>query len=179
MKAFKTAKLVERHAIATHCPLGSDDIPCLWQRCDAMKRKRFSLMTHLQDRHCHPQLMKLMAVRRVQMATSGKSDVPLPPAPPPHPGYAPNAALHAIKRHALEFVNPKAVAMGDEKEGPVTKSIRLTSSLILKNLVIYSNLGKKRLRAYESHLSTIALSNVESSRTVSQILYELSDPEST
>ena len=55
--------------------------------------------------------MKLMAVRRVQMATSGKSDVPLPPAPPPHPGYAPNAALHAIKRHALEFVSPKAAAV--------------------------------------------------------------------
>jgi len=177
MKPFKTPKDVEKHAIATHCPLGADDIPCLWQRCDAMKRKRFSLMTHLQDRHCHPQLMKLMAVRRVQMATSGKSDVPLPPAPPPHPGYAPNAALHAIKRHALEFVSPKAAAMGDEKEGPVTKSIRLTSSLILKNLVIYSNLGKKRLRSFESHLSTIALSNVESSRTVSQILYELSDQE--
>jgi len=177
MKPFKTPKQVELHAIAAHCPLGSDDIPCLWQRCDAMKRKRFSLMTHLQDRHCHPQLMKLMAVRRVQMATSGKSDVPLPPAPPAHPGYAPNAALHAIKRHALEFVSPKAAAMGDEKEGPVTKSIRLTSSLILKNLVIYSNLGKKRLRSFESHLSTIALSNVESSRTVSQILYELSDQE--
>ena len=45
------------------------------------------------------------------MATSGKSDVPLPPAPPPHPGYAPNAALHAIKRHAQEFVNPKALAV--------------------------------------------------------------------
>ncbi len=55
--------------------------------------------------------MKLMAVRRVQMATSGKSDVPLPPAPPPHPGYAPNAALHAIKRHAQEFVSPKALAV--------------------------------------------------------------------
>ena len=55
--------------------------------------------------------MKLMAVRRVQMATTGKSDVPLPPAPPPHPGYAPNAALHAIKRHAQEFVNPKALAV--------------------------------------------------------------------
>ena len=55
--------------------------------------------------------MKLMAVRRVQMATNGKSDVPLPPAPPPHPGYAPNAALHAIKRHALEFVSPKAAAV--------------------------------------------------------------------
>ena len=48
-----------------------------------------------------------MAVRRVQIMQSGKSDVPLPPAPPPHPGYAPNAALHAIKRHAQEFISPK------------------------------------------------------------------------
>ena len=32
--------------------------------------------------------------------------------------------------------------MRDEKEGPVTKSIRLTASLILKNLVIYSSLGR-------------------------------------
>ena len=57
--------------------------------------------------------MKLMAVRRVQIAQSGKSDVPLPPAPPPHPGYAPNAALHAIKRHAVEFVSPKELAVRD------------------------------------------------------------------
>merc|ERR1719319_1618813 len=173
MKAYKTPKEVENHAIAEHCPIGSDDVPCLWAHCDGMRRKRFSLMTHLQDRHCHPQLMKLMAVRRVQISQSGKSDVPLPPAPPPHPGYAPNAALHAIKRHAVEFVNPKEIAMRDEKEGPVTKSIRLTSSLILRNLVIYSSIGKSRLRAFESHLSTVALSNVESSRTVSQILFDL------
>ena len=74
--------------------------------------------------------MKLMAVRRVQMATSGKSDVPLPPAPPPHPGYAPNAALHAIKRHAQEFVNPKALAV--------------SSALSLTQLLAYSGgmLGK-------------------------------------
>jgi len=56
MKAFKFPKDVERHAIVTHCPPGSDDIPCLWLRCDGMKRKRFSLMTHIQDRHCHPQV---------------------------------------------------------------------------------------------------------------------------
>lgn len=41
------------------------------------------------------------------MALSGKSEIPAPTPPPQHPGYAPNAALHAIKRHALEFVNPK------------------------------------------------------------------------
>jgi AT-rich interactive domain-containing protein 2 len=56
MKAFKLPKEVENHAIKTHCPLGQDDIPCLWLRCDGMRRKRFSLMTHIQDRHCHPQV---------------------------------------------------------------------------------------------------------------------------
>ena len=36
-------------------------------------------------------------------------------------------------------------------------------------------LFSRRLRAYESHLSTVALSNVESSRTVSQILFDLAN----
>lgn len=56
MRSFRTPKEVENHAIKAHCPLGQDDIPCLWLRCDGMKRKRFSLMTHIQDRHCHPQV---------------------------------------------------------------------------------------------------------------------------
>ena len=102
--------------------------------------------------------------------------------------------------------------MSDDKEGPVTKSIRLTSALILRNLVIYSSIGKmwvvpqtkslsfplspiqikkskkpnyyskirffRRLKSYESHLSTVALSNVESSRTVSQILFEMAPSDS-
>ena len=73
------------------------------------------------------QLMKLMAVRRVQMANTGKSDVPLPPAPPPHPGYAPNAAIHAIKRHAMEFVNPKAVAVS-QKEANISSLLYILFS---------------------------------------------------
>ena len=71
--------------------------------------------------------MKLMAVRRVQMANTGKSDVPLPPAPPPHPGYAPNAAIHAIKRHAMEFVNPKAVAVS-QKEANISSLLYILFS---------------------------------------------------
>ena len=51
-------KEVEAHAMAAHCPVGADDVPCLWSRCDGMRRKRFSLMTHIQDRHCHPQVRK-------------------------------------------------------------------------------------------------------------------------
>lgn len=49
----------------------------------------------------------MMAVRRKQLSVTGRSEIPAPIPAVPHPGYAPNAAFHAIKRHALEFVNPK------------------------------------------------------------------------
>ncbi len=55
----------------------------------------------------------MMAVRRKQIYQSGRSEIPPPLPPTPHPGYAPNAALHAIKRHALEFVNPKELQVGE------------------------------------------------------------------
>ena len=51
--------------------------------------------------------MRASLIRRKQMQHSGKVDSPAPAAVAPHPGYAPDAAFHAIKRHALEFVNPK------------------------------------------------------------------------
>ncbi|XP_034251223.1 AT-rich interactive domain-containing protein 2 isoform X2 [Thrips palmi] len=171
MRSFKSANEVYMHACESHCPSGSQEIQCLWERCDAMKRKRFSLMTHLFDRHCNADVLRMMAVRRRQLSQSGRSEIPPPQPPPPHPGYAPNAAFHAIKRHALEFVNPKELL--DDNEGPVTKSIRLTAALILRNLVIYSNSGRRLLRSHEPHLASVALSNVESSRTVAQVLYDM------
>ena len=62
-RAFRVPKEVEAHAMAAHCPVGADDVPCLWSRCDGMRRKRFSLMTHIQDRHCHPQVREKLSVR--------------------------------------------------------------------------------------------------------------------
>ncbi|KAJ8922596.1 hypothetical protein NQ315_007626 [Exocentrus adspersus] len=172
---FKSANEVYLHVCAAHCPTGSEEIICLWDRCDNMKRKRFSLMTHLHDKHCNTEAMKQSLTRRKQAAeNNGKADTaPSPPPSNPHPGYAPDAALHAIKRHALEFVNPKELQ--DDNEGPVTKSIRLTASLILRNLVIYSSHCKRYLKSYESHLANVALSNVESSRTIAQVLYDMND----
>lgn len=51
--------------------------------------------------------MKQSLTRRKQVSQGGKVEPPPPTPSTPHPGYAPDAALHAIKRHALEFVNPK------------------------------------------------------------------------
>ncbi|MPC85034.1 hypothetical protein E2C01_079792 [Portunus trituberculatus] len=52
-------------------------------------------------------LLQILAVRRSQLASTGKTEIPVPQTPPPHPGYAPNAAFHAIKRHALEVINQR------------------------------------------------------------------------
>ncbi|XP_018022367.1 AT-rich interactive domain-containing protein 2 isoform X1 [Hyalella azteca] len=167
---FSTPQQVYHHVCKIHCPPHLVEIQCQWAGCEPMVRKRFSTMTHLHDRHCNEQLLNVLAVRRQQIATSGKTDLPIPHTPPPHPGYAPNAAFHAIKRHALEVISQRDAV---EKEGPVTKSIRLTSALVLRNLVIYSNSGRKLLRGYESELSNVAISTQESSRTVAQILHDL------
>lgn len=50
-----------------------------------------------------------MLMRRKQLTQGGKTEITTTTLPTSthHPGYAPNAAFHAIKRHALEFVNPK------------------------------------------------------------------------
>ncbi|XP_044582232.1 AT-rich interactive domain-containing protein 2 isoform X4 [Cotesia glomerata] len=180
LKQFKTAHEVYMHGCEAHCPNDAEEVVCLWASCDGLKRRRFSLMTHLYDKHCNPE--KMAFLRRKNLATNGKEVSTSTPAPSAaasaaatasHPGYAPNAALHAIKRHALEFINPKELM--DDNEGPVTKSIRLTAALILRNLVIYSAHGRRHLRAYEPHLAGVALSNVESSRTIAQVLYDMNE----
>ncbi|XP_015111590.1 AT-rich interactive domain-containing protein 2 isoform X5 [Diachasma alloeum] len=201
LKQFKTSHEVYLHVCEAHCPTGPEEILCLWASCDGLKRRRFSLMTHLYDRHCNAESM---SQRRKQLTAAGKTEVASTTASTPHhPGYAPNAALHAIKRHALEFVNPKELMQRptkpaatiassssprpgqnpppeqDDNEGPVTKSIRLTAALILRNLVIYSTHGRRHLRAYEPHLAGVALSNVESSRTIAQVLYDMNDQSNT
>lgn len=188
MRNFNTENEVYIHACEAHLPQGSEEIQCLWERCDAMKRKRFSLMTHLYDKHCNPDEMKMVAARRKQLSVTGKSELPTPSPAMPHPGYGPNAAYHAIKRHALDIVNikdpqqrvvkpgPAPIPVPTEQasnEGPVTKSIRLTASLILRNLVVYSTNGRRHLMRYESFLACIALSNVESSRTIAHVLFDL------
>ncbi|XP_011647948.1 AT-rich interactive domain-containing protein 2 isoform X6 [Pogonomyrmex barbatus] len=202
LRQFKTPHEVYLHVCEAHCPNGGEEILCLWASCDALKRRKFSLMTHLYDRHCNADTMSM---RRKQLTVTGKTEVSTSAPPTPHhPGYAPNAAFHAIKRHALEFVNPKELMQQrptkpaaatsssssprpgqnsppeqDDNEGPVTKSIRLTAALILRNLVIYSTHGRRHLRAYEPHLAGVALSNVESSRTIAQVLYDMNDQSSS
>lgn len=171
-RTFSTPGAVFYHACKVHIPEADNDVHCQWDSCDDMKRRRLSLFTHLQDRHCNEQVLQIQAVRRQQISQFGKASLPPPAQPPPHPGYAPDAALLAIRRHALAYYNHRDAS--DEKESALAKSIRLTSALIIRNLATHSSRARRYLRRHEQQLSTVAMSPLESSRTIAQCLLEMS-----
>ncbi|PAV66143.1 hypothetical protein WR25_07294 [Diploscapter pachys] len=146
---------------------------CKWTNCDGTPRNKWSLVTHVQDHHTQESQLSFAA----QLRRDGR--MPLRPPPyrpdqpremPPHPGYSKHAAIDAIRRHAFNFL-PREIT--DEPEGPVTKSLRLTSCLILRNLARYSAEGRHQLRRHEPHLCWLALSRLESSHALAQLLAEL------
>jgi len=175
LQAFRAPGEVERHALAQHCPAREEELPCLWAGCDGLPRRRFGLMTHLQDRHCPPQLLKLAAVRRAQLAATGNATAPLPPAQPP----APVLATAIARRHLLQFAWEKEVALADAGEGPVTRALRATAALVLRNMTTCSPEARRRLRPHQDHLATLAMATLDSSTAVAQILHHLAQPETT
>lgn len=56
----------------------------------------------------------------------------------------PIAAILQSRLNYISYFSLKTINLfQDDNEGPVTKSIRLTSALILRNLVIYSTNGRR------------------------------------
>ena len=56
---YKSANEVFLHAYENHCPTGTEEVHCLWDRCDLLKRRRYSLMTHLLDKHCSAEVSEI------------------------------------------------------------------------------------------------------------------------
>ncbi|XP_053969426.1 AT-rich interactive domain-containing protein 2 [Anastrepha ludens] len=209
-RKYKSLNDLQHHACSQHCPDHLDpaaEIFCQWGvgpgLCDGIPRKRYSLMTHIIDRHLTNDSLRAAMQRRIATGTVNLQPTQAPvtivrnveaaqaqrnnsASPSPSTSSSSSgshqtgvgsatgsSAMHAIKRHTVDYVNPKELM--DENEGPVTKSIRLTAALILRNLVTYTNTAKRNLRRYEPHLSNVALSNVESSGAISHILFELNN----
>ncbi|CAB3405424.1 unnamed protein product [Caenorhabditis bovis] len=149
---------------------------CRWNGCsDPTPRNRWSLVTHIQDAHCNETQLKIAAAKRrdgIAIRPTAPRNEIVPRDYTNHPGYSKTAAMDAVRRHAFNFV-PRDIT--DECEGPVTKSIRLTSCLILRNLARYSAEGRKKLRRHESHICWLALSRLESSHALAQLLSELQE----
>ncbi|XP_072257545.1 AT-rich interactive domain-containing protein 2 [Pyxicephalus adspersus] len=173
---FETPSQVFYHAATEHG--GKDVYPgqCLWEGCEPFQRQRFSFITHLQDKHCSRDAL-LAGLKQEEQNQAGhqkSSKQPSTGAQTPRPQKAivnhPSAALMALRRGSRNLVFRDFT---DEKEGPITKHIRLTAALILKNVAKHSECGRRSLKRHENHLSVLAISNMEASSTLAKCLYEL------
>lgn len=174
---FVTAPSLLSHVARVHIVDDCEQL-CQWPGCDGTRRSRWSLVTHVQDHHANEAVLRMALQRRkdgISPAQPIRYRQELPREVPHHPGYSKHAAIEAIRRHAFNFL-PRDIT--DEPEGPVTKSIRLTSCLILRNLARYSATGRHLLRRHERHLCWLALSRLESSHALAQLLSELHDQDS-
>lgn len=133
-RKFRSANEVYLHACAEHCPDNIDpnaDIYCQWgpgpNLCDNLPRKRFSLMTHINDRHitldsfkaavqrriaAGPQTSVTQAVTIIKKPIASTTDAigaasPTLSTSSTSSTAGSSAAIQAIKRHTMDLVNPK------------------------------------------------------------------------
>uniref|UniRef100_A0A3Q3WEZ2 Uncharacterized protein n=1 Tax=Mola mola TaxID=94237 RepID=A0A3Q3WEZ2_MOLML len=172
---FETPSQVFYHAATQH---GGKDVyggQCQWEGCEPFPRQRLSFITHLQVRPIH---FLWLVVEDCEPLSNNNSERLTPPATGSTPVQRapkaivnhPSAALMALRRGSRNLVFRDFT---DEKEGPVTKHIRLTAALTLKNIAKHSECGRMLVKRHETHLSVLALSNMEVSTTLAKCLYEL------
>ncbi|XP_034719231.1 AT-rich interactive domain-containing protein 2 [Etheostoma cragini] len=175
---FETPSRVFYHAATQHGGKGAYGGHCQWEGCEPFPRQRLSFITHLQDKHCSREalLAGLKLEEQAQSPNQTSSQTPpaagssqTPRAPKAIVNH-PSAALMALRRGSRNLVFRDFT---DEKEGPVTKHIRLTAALTLKNIAKHSDCGRMLVKRHETHLSVLALSNMEVSTTLAKCLYEL------
>lgn len=176
---FETPSQVFYHAATQH---GGKEVyggHCQWEGCEPFPRQRLSFITHLQDKHCSREaLLAGLKLEEQRAQSPNQTSSQRPPAggstPAPRAPKAivnhPSAALMALRRGSRNLVFRDFT---DEKEGPVTKHIRLTAALTLKNIAKHSDCGRMLVKKHEAHLSVLALSNMEVSTTLAKCLYEL------
>ncbi|XP_068163353.1 AT-rich interactive domain-containing protein 2 isoform X2 [Antennarius striatus] len=176
---FETPSQVFYHAATQHGGKDAYGGHCLWEGCEPFPRQRLSFITHLQDKHCSREaLLAALKQEEQQAQSSNQTSSQTPPAAGSTPTQRapkaivnhPSAALMALRRGSRNMVFRDFT---DEKEGPVTKHIRLTAALTLKNIAKHSDCGRMLVKRHETHLSVLAISNMEVSTTLAKCLYEL------
>ncbi|XP_068611397.1 AT-rich interactive domain-containing protein 2 [Brachionichthys hirsutus] len=174
---FETPSQVFYHAATQHGGKEAYGGQCLWEGCQPFPRQRLSFITHLQDKHCSREAL-LAALKQEEQQSPSQTSSQTPPAAGATPAQRapkaivnhPSAALMALRRGSRNMVFRDFT---DEKEGPVTKHIRLTAALTLKNIAKHSDCGRMLVKRHETHLSVLAISNMEVSTTLAKCLYEL------
>jgi hypothetical protein len=178
---FSSSEAISSHIIKAHltdeAKYEDNTYLCLWSGCNKTRRAKWSLVTHFQDHHCQEHHLRQAASKRIEMggtalylAAIQQQFAERANEPEIIPTYTQAAAMDAIRRHSTVHYQRDFT---DEQEGPVTKCIRLTTALILRNIARYSEEGRCKLRHFESQFCPLALSRLEASGALIQCLAEM------
>jgi len=136
---------------------------CRWDRCNSQPFSTSrDLMDHMVDAHAPPAEGKMSRCKVKGCSTSHK----------------PRGVLicHFRDNHC-QCISPDEIEKSKdfrmEDESPVTRSIRYTSTLILRNLIRSATRGEDVLSSYESHLASVAMSASEATLAAVDGLFEL------
>ncbi|CAF1061142.1 unnamed protein product [Rotaria sordida] len=174
--SFPTARAVFHHTCSIHVKHSSDYV-CLWNGCDRLKRQKWALINHIQERHCSEiafRQAKLKLTNPIHSTSTMQSNISTNSnriLTSGSVGYTSDPAWYAIRRYMQTNLFDEQI--NKNKEGPLTKSIRLTAALILRNIARHSSIGKQNLRQYEQIIANLALESSEASQTLSSCLFEL------
>ena len=109
-KFFPTSKAVYNHVCKYHllsnnnelvnCGSGGGSL-CLWSQCDQIKRQKWSLVNHLQEKHCNENVMKAAIVLRKRGITNTGQLINQQNSTSSALNLNKDAAMFAIKRNQI------------------------------------------------------------------------------
>uniref|UniRef100_A0A0N4Z678 ARID domain-containing protein n=1 Tax=Parastrongyloides trichosuri TaxID=131310 RepID=A0A0N4Z678_PARTI len=182
-QVFATTNKLYYHMYRTHTI--NDEMVCKWNGCERIIRGFWSLLSHIHETHCKKPISDEARSLRMKHGNreyieqilkkkwkeqEGKKPYNIPVKNsfvPPHAEY------HKTTLNGKVVITPISNDFTNVPEGPVTKSVRLTAALILRNIVTYSCVGREYLKRYESFISYLAFSKLEANTALSNYLYEI------
>ena len=186
---FEKWQQVFHHCCRAHCNMGPDGAEvCKWKSCDGLRRKKFSLFTHLQEKHCSETLLE-KARQSAAANTASSNSATAAGKPPGAPSTSSNSTAASstnpeslYSMHTLHFALQRSGWVPPskdtslsviEKEGPVSKAVRLNAALVLRNLAQHSPEGRRLIRLQERKLILAATSCIEASPFLASCLLNL------
>ena len=167
---FEKWQAVLHHCCRVHCAeVGPEGAICQWSSCDGLRRKKLSLFTHLSEKHCTETLLKNAASRDPNRDLSG----PLAASAHAESLYSTHTLHHALQRSGWMPPNKDQTLSVLEKEGPVSKAVRLNAALVLRNLAQHSSEARGLIRLHERKLNLAASSCIEAAPFLANCLLNL------
>uniref|UniRef100_A0A0K0F227 SWI/SNF nucleosome remodeling complex component (inferred by orthology to a C. elegans protein) n=1 Tax=Strongyloides venezuelensis TaxID=75913 RepID=A0A0K0F227_STRVS len=182
---FPNASQLYYHIYKTHTV--HEEMVCKWNNCERIVRNHWALLSHIHETHYKKPISEEAKHLRMKHGNreyieqilknkwkeqENKKSYRIPVKNSFVPPYN---ECHKSTINGKVVMTPVFNDFTNVAEGPVTKSVRLTAALILRNIATYSKKGRSYLRRYENFISYMAFSKLEANSALSHYLYEIKD----